>query len=204
MRWMTRRARGTTRKARVLVLALAAALTYGLVMLIPAHVGAAAATRQALALTAPRAAVTSGAATAFGGAPAARALFTVSSGQLGAPFCTASVVHSAHGDLAVTAAHCVTGVDGQIAFVPGYASGKQPYGTWPVTAVYTDQAWQSSQDPDHDVAFLRLSGKAGKPIESVTGAERLGIGSKGPPVRRGTRLPPPPRPAGPRGHLGPP
>jgi V8-like Glu-specific endopeptidase len=94
-------------------------------------------------------------------------------------------VHSPHGDLAVTAAHCVTGIDGQIAFVPGYASGKKPYGTWPVTAVYTDHAWQAAQDPDHDIAFLRLSPAAGgKPIERVTGAETLGLNSKVPALVR--------------------
>lgn len=49
--------------------------------------------------------------------------------------------------------------------------------------VYTDQAWQSAQDPDHDVAFLRLSdGSDGRPIEEVTGAERLGVNRQEPAV----------------------
>jgi V8-like Glu-specific endopeptidase len=112
----------------------------------------------------------------FGGTAAVGALFSVDSGGgLGTHFCTASVVHSSHGDLAVTAAHCVTGNGQQMAFVPGYASGQEPYGVWTVTAVYTDQAWQSSQDPDDDVAFLQLSDdNDGVPIEAVTGAERFG------------------------------
>jgi V8-like Glu-specific endopeptidase len=189
---MARHARGTNRKARVLILALAAAATYGSVMLIPAYVGAAAATRHPAAPkpSKPTPTPTSGTGTAFGGTAAIGALFSVSDGQLGDHFCTASVVHSADGDLAVTAAHCVTGVDGQMAFVPGYVSGKEPYGTWTVAAVYTDEAWQSSQDPDDDVAFLRLSGGAGgKTIESVTGAERLGIGWKVPALVRVTGYP---------------
>lgn len=95
---------------------------------------------------------------AFGGVATVGALFTVNNGKLGTHFCTASVVHSLHGDLAVTAAHCVTGNTGQIVFVPGYANGTEPYGVWQVTAIYTDQAWQSSADPDDDVAFLRLAG----------------------------------------------
>jgi V8-like Glu-specific endopeptidase len=185
MRWMARRARGTSRSARVVILTLAAAVTYAAVMLVPGYGGAAAITRQPAAPTPPRPAATSGTGTAFGGTPAVGALFSVSDGQLDTHFCTASVVHSPHGDLAVTAAHCVTGIDGQIAFVPGYANGKEPYGTWPVTAVYTDHAWQAAQDPDHDVAFLRLSPAAsGKPIESVTGAETLGINAKVPALVR--------------------
>jgi V8-like Glu-specific endopeptidase len=110
----------------------------------------------------------------FGGVAAVGALFTESNGKLGAHFCTASVVDSAAGDLAVTAAHCVVGKSGAMVFVPDYANGKTPYGIWPVTKVYTDSAWDASQDPDHDVAFLRLSGGSdGTPIENLTGAETL-------------------------------
>ena len=112
---------------------------------------------------------------AFDGLAAVGALFGYSGGRLGAHFCTASVVHSRGGDLAVTAAHCVTGNPAQMVFIPGYASGKTPYGVWQVLQVYTDQAWQTSQDPDDDVAFLRLSRASdGVPIEDLTGAERLG------------------------------
>ncbi len=117
---------------------------------------------------------------AFDGVAAVGALFTDNSGRLGSHFCTASVVHSPAGDLAVTAAHCVTGgKTADIVFVPGYASGKAPYGIWQVTRVYTDQAWQSSQDPDDDVAFLQLSPASdGVPIEDITGSEQLGTGSQ--------------------------
>jgi V8-like Glu-specific endopeptidase len=115
-----------------------------------------------------------GNAQSFGGAAAVGALFSESDGKLGSHFCTASVVDSAAGDLAVTAAHCVYGKTGTLLFVPAYADGHTPYGVWPVTKVYTDGAWDASQDPDHDVAFLRLSEASdGTPIEDVTGAETL-------------------------------
>jgi V8-like Glu-specific endopeptidase len=111
----------------------------------------------------------------FAGTAAVGALFTESNGKLGSHFCTASVVDSKAGDLAVTAAHCVYGNNAAIVFVPAYANGKTPYGIWPVTKVYTDSAWDARQDPDHDVAFLRLSDtSAGTPIENLTGAETLG------------------------------
>jgi V8-like Glu-specific endopeptidase len=96
----------------------------------------------------------------------------------GTHFCTASVVDSPAGDLAVTAAHCVTGTNGPIVFVPGYHDGQAPYGTWLVTRVFTDAAWASLSDPDNDVAFLRLApNTAGASIQSVTGGERLVTGS---------------------------
>src|SRR5487761_1102382 len=113
----------------------------------------------------------------FDGMAAVGALFNETAGKLAAHFCTASVVDSPHGDLAITAAHCVTGATGQIAFVPGYANGNEPYGVWEVTRVFTDPAWQASQDPADDVAFLQLSATVGSaPIESVTGAEHVAAG----------------------------
>ncbi|HEY0937558.1 MAG TPA: trypsin-like serine protease [Trebonia sp.] len=168
------------RRARILVV-LAAAVACGALLFIPAKVGAAALAHRAGAPSLREPATTSGTAQAFSGVAAVGALFTVSGGVLGKHFCTASVVHSARGDLAVTAAHCVTGVPGQVVFVPGYFRGKQPYGAWPVTAVYTSPAWQASQDPDDDVAFLRLADAPGRvPVENVTGAERLVTGRQQP------------------------
>ena len=177
MRWMARRARSMSQRACVLtgLTILATAAAYGAAVLIPGNVGTAAMTDLAGNLTLREAPTISGTGQAFGGEAAVGALFMMNAGELGTHFCTASVVHSAHGDLAVTAAHCVTGKQGQIVFVPGYANGKKPYGIWRVTAVYTNQAWQSAQNPDDDVAFLRLSDAlGGVPIEGVTGAERLG------------------------------
>lgn len=176
MSWVADRARNMSRRNRVFaILAIAAAC--GTLLTIPASVGAAPfvhgsgnpAPRQL-----PSASPTS---RSPGGAAAVGALFTVTNGQLDTHICTASVVHSTHGDLAVTAAHCLDGIQGQVVFAPGYDNGKSPFGTWPVTAVYTDQAWQSSQNPDDDFAFVKLSrASGGAAIEHVTGAEQLGIG----------------------------
>jgi V8-like Glu-specific endopeptidase len=106
------------------------------------------------------------------------ALFTVSpSGQLESHFCTASVVDSPTGDLIVTAAHCVARYSaGEMAFVPGYSKGQEPFGVWTVTQVIVDQQWTSSSDPDDDFAFLvvRQAG-AREAIEDLTGGEAIGI-----------------------------
>jgi V8-like Glu-specific endopeptidase len=113
----------------------------------------------------------------FAGTPAVGALFTMSKGKLGHHFCTASVISSPHGDLVITAAHCVSGTSG-IVFVPGYDRDAAPYGIWTVTKIYTDRSWKSSSDPDDDVAFLRVSQPGSiVPIEDVTGAEVLKTGT---------------------------
>jgi V8-like Glu-specific endopeptidase len=176
MGWVARRALSMSQQIRILsVAAIAVAGACGGLLLNPANVGAAAlirGSRPQPPRSQPMATLTR---EVPGGAAAVGALFTVSDGQLDSHFCTANVVDSTHGDLVVTAAHCLTGIEGQIVFVPGYANGKTPYGIWPVTAIYTSQSWQSSQDPDDDIAFLRLADSSGGvPIEHVTGAEQLG------------------------------
>jgi V8-like Glu-specific endopeptidase len=116
--------------------------------------------------------------TPFDGPAAVGALFSLTgSGRLGTHFCTASVVRSPHQNLILTAAHCVTGRAGTIAFVPGYTEGKSPYGIWTVSQVIKDQAWSSSSDPDDDFAFLVVSKKGSRrPIQAITGAETLRTG----------------------------
>jgi V8-like Glu-specific endopeptidase len=106
------------------------------------------------------------------------ALFDMSSnGQLEDHFCTASVVDSPTGDLAVTAAHCMHGqVLGQVVFVPDYASGHMPYGVWAVTRVIEDPKWRSTGDPDDDFAFLVVAQAGnGVPLQKLVGGEKLGI-----------------------------
>ena len=124
---------------------------------------------------------TKAAAPVSGSAPAVGALFTTRGGQLGTHFCTASVVDSPAGELLVTAAHCVTGFSDTspagLGFVPGYNTGRAPYGIWTVTRIFVDASWAAAGDPDDDVAFLvvRQPGRAAS-IQDLTGGERLGIG----------------------------
>ena len=162
-------ARSPTRAALVTALAVGAVLT-----LTPAS-GAASDIATGFVRAVRHLASTSRNGQAFAGTPAVGALFTTSAGKLGQHFCTASVIDSPDGDLAITAAHCVTGTSGTIDFVPGYDNGATPpYGVWTVTRVYVDQAWSSSSNPDDDFAFLRISQPGSSvPVEDVTGAEQL-------------------------------
>jgi V8-like Glu-specific endopeptidase len=115
---------------------------------------------------------------AFGQTSTVGALFTVlPGGQLGTHFCTASVVNSPAGDLAVTAAHCMANrLAGQVAFVPDYADGRAPYGKWTVTKVIVDQSWASTSDPDDDFAFLVVQQRGRHAsVQELVGGEVIGI-----------------------------
>ncbi|MEU9236605.1 trypsin-like serine peptidase [Streptomyces subrutilus] len=106
--------------------------------------------------------------------PAIGALF--SPGTDGDPdhHCSAGVVHSPQGDLIVTAAHCVysLGFRTNLAFAPGYQDGVAPYGIWVPTRIDVDPRWAEDEDPDHDIAFVRLRrpGYPGQRLEEFTGA----------------------------------
>lgn len=111
----------------------------------------------------------------FGGTSVAGVLYRPESG-VSSHFCSASVVHSAAGNLVVTAAHCVYSDSAKtdIAFAPGFHDGELPYGSWQVTKVLVSQNWQNGNDPDEDVAFLQIApSSSGASLESVTGADQI-------------------------------
>jgi len=94
----------------------------------------------------------------------------------GGHFCTASVVHSPHRNLVVTAAHCLDG-DGNLVFVPGYRDGEAPYGVWTVKKRFLPDGWTRGQAEDSDVAFAALAERDGKGVEDVVGGNRFVAGT---------------------------
>ncbi|MFE7095479.1 trypsin-like serine peptidase [Streptomyces erythrochromogenes] len=114
--------------------------------------------------------------------PAIGALF--SPGNDGDPdhHCSGVVVHSPGGDLVATAAHCVHGggFRTNLAFAPAYRDGVAPYGVWVPTRIDVDPRWTEDQDPDHDIAFLRLRrpGYPGQRLEDVTGGKTIAFGTE--------------------------
>lgn len=104
--------------------------------------------------------------------------------------CTAAVVTSRSGRLAMTAAHCVyvpaatermpDVADGRepgwvedLQFVPARAGADAPHGQWNVERVWVDRAWQSDATPEVDVAFVELRDSASGTAQEVLGS--LGI-----------------------------
>lgn len=89
--------------------------------------------------------------------------------------CTGSVVHSADGNLVVTAAHCLAGAT-RITFVPGLAGATAPTDLWTADAVYLDPRWIASREPQADYAIVRVSSSKGGSVESHVG-ESLRLGA---------------------------
>lgn len=93
--------------------------------------------------------------------------------------CTGSVVHSAGGNLVITAAHCLGGAS-RITFVPGLAGDAAPTDMWTADAVYLDPRWTDSKDPHADYAIARVSSDRGGSVESHVGLS-LTLGTAPPP-----------------------
>jgi hypothetical protein len=93
--------------------------------------------------------------------------------------CTGSVVHSAGGNLMITAAHCLGGAS-RITFVPGLAGDAAPTDLWTADAVYLDPRWTDSKDPHADYAIARVSNDKGGSVESHVGLS-LTLGMSPPP-----------------------
>ncbi|MEU9124132.1 hypothetical protein AB0C96_30460 [Streptomyces sp. NPDC048506] len=110
----------------------------------------------------------------FDGVPSVGVLFSVD-GDARAHHCTASVVHSPHRNLILTAGHCRMG--SRAAFVPQYRSGadSQPYGVWAITKTfaYPDRGTTGGK-ADLDFTFATVAPSVdGKALEEVTGGNIL-------------------------------
>ncbi len=90
--------------------------------------------------------------------------------------CTGSVLHSAAGNLVLTAAHCLS-AGGPATFVPGFVRMAAPSDVWTVDALYFDPRWLASKDPMADVAIARVVRPAGGSIEAAVGSA-LSLGSR--------------------------
>lgn len=110
----------------------------------------------------------------FDGIPSVGVLFSVD-GEAREHHCTASVVHSPHGNLILTAGHCNPGA--RAAFVPQYQSGQdsQPYGVWAIEDSYAyEDRGTSGAGADLDFAFAVVApDDSGRHIEEVTGGNVL-------------------------------
>ncbi|MHA6783193.1 trypsin-like serine peptidase [Pseudonocardia saturnea] len=104
--------------------------------------------------------------------------------------CTAAVVASSSGRLAVTAAHCVyvpavtermpdvaagrePGWVDEVVFIPARSGDDAPHGTWAVERLWVDRACQAEATPEVDVAFLQLRDAPSGTAQEVLGA--LGV-----------------------------
>jgi hypothetical protein len=96
-------------------------------------------------------------------------------GLAGGHFRTASVVHSPHRGLILTAAHCPSG-GGDLVFVPGYRDGRAPYGVWAVERRFLPDGWAKGREEDSGLAFAVLAPRGGRGAEDAVGANRFVTG----------------------------
>jgi V8-like Glu-specific endopeptidase len=85
-------------------------------------------------------------------------IIAVSPGQ-GAYSCSGTALDTPSRSIVLTAGHCVVErrqVGRHMAFVPAYDHGRRPFGTFEVKAVYVMPQWRRAENPDFDLAALRV------------------------------------------------
>lgn len=78
----------------------------------------------------------------------------------GAYSCSGTALNTPSHSIVLTAGHCVIEHHSEgrdISFVPAYDHGKRPFGTFKVVAVYVMPQWRRRENPDFDVAALRVA-----------------------------------------------
>jgi V8-like Glu-specific endopeptidase len=73
--------------------------------------------------------------------------------------CSGTALNTPSHSIVLTAGHCVIegGAEGrQISFVPAYDHGDRPFGTFTAESVFVMPQWRHSENPDFDVAALRV------------------------------------------------
>lgn len=102
--------------------------------------------------------------------------------------CTATVVESRSGSVAITAGHCVYTPDWMyfrttpvssrgwvsgLTFTPGLVGSEAPHGEWKVDLVEVDPRWIAQGLRGADVALVHLEPRGGRTVQQVAGAHML-------------------------------
>ncbi|WP_067183234.1 trypsin-like serine peptidase [Microtetraspora niveoalba] len=93
--------------------------------------------------------------------------------------CSGTAVRSANKDVVATAGHCVKDGTGAWAenwmFVPGYESGRQPYGSYPARRMFVAGPWARDADDGFDVGMVAVSDRGGRHVADAVGAQAIGF-----------------------------
>jgi V8-like Glu-specific endopeptidase len=93
--------------------------------------------------------------------------------QEGAYSCSGTAIDTPSRSIVLTAGHCVVEKRSEgrrIAFVPAYDHGRRPFGTFEVKSVYVMAQWRRHENPDFDVAALRVRpNQLGRLVDVVGG-----------------------------------
>jgi V8-like Glu-specific endopeptidase len=90
--------------------------------------------------------------------------------------CSGTAVNTPSRSIVLTAGHCVV-LEGEaasrIAFVPAYDHGVRPFGTFEVTSVYVTPQWRHGENPDFDVAALKVAPNPDGALTDVVGGRGM-------------------------------
>jgi hypothetical protein len=78
---------------------------------------------------------------------------------IGAYSCSGTALNTPSRSIVLTAGHCVVenrSEGRRISFVPAYDHGDRPFGTFVAESVYVMPQWRRSENPDFDVAAIRV------------------------------------------------
>jgi V8-like Glu-specific endopeptidase len=87
--------------------------------------------------------------------------------------CSGTAIDTPSRSIVLTAGHCVIEHQSegrQIVFVPAYDHGRRPFGTYPVESAYVMPEWRRGENPDFDVAALRVGPSQFGLLTDVVGA----------------------------------
>jgi len=87
--------------------------------------------------------------------------------------CSGTAITTPSRSIVLTAGHCVFedrrwGTN--LVFVPAYDHGRRPFGTFTASSVYTMPQWRQSENPDFDVAAIRVKPSALGRLGDVVGS----------------------------------
>jgi V8-like Glu-specific endopeptidase len=105
-------------------------------------------------------------------------IFMTTTGGVNAK-CSGTVVDSPHGNVVVTAAHCIYtgGYFTNFVFVPGYRNGNAPLGVWSAKQLIAPSGWiaNSVTGPStaNDIGIAVMNPRLGKTIEAAVGARGI-------------------------------
>jgi V8-like Glu-specific endopeptidase len=100
--------------------------------------------------------------------------------------CSAGAVKSHNMDVVVTAGHCVKDGAGAWAenwtFVPGYETGRQPYGVYTARRMFVPEAWSEHGDDSYDLGMIAVNPSGRRHLTEAVGGQDIGFN-----VARGMR-----------------
>jgi V8-like Glu-specific endopeptidase len=93
--------------------------------------------------------------------------------------CSGTALNTPSHSIVLTAGHCVIergSVGRRLSFVPAYEQGSRPFGTFVAQSVYVMPQWRRRENPDFDVAALRVGPNELGALTDVVGGRGFATG----------------------------